>query len=116
MISHRHSLIPDISAEDLRLVELAAKAAGVRLDPGTLTARGPNGHGYTYNPLDDDGQCFRLQVLRQVPVMHSDHYVVTHVGQSVSSEQITERVGDDRDKATRRAIVRAVAEHGKAMP
>lgn len=124
---------------DKELLELAAKAAGVFMrkedwpysdpfDPqclettidqdecsitGTRVWHGSDGEvggaePHTWNPLTDDGDALRLAVkLRITP--HID-------GNMTDCADCTEAHLDDPYAATRRAIVRAAAEIGKAMP
>lgn len=115
--------------KDFELLELAAKAAELRIDI-SKTSGGPNPNtgfdlagnvvldwhnGKTWNPLTNDGDAFRLAVMLGL--------VVDLVGSSVhvtygefASECCVEDYGLDPFIATRRAIVRAAAEIGKAMP
>ena len=111
--------------EQRRLLELAAKAAGIEIEwnvminphspiltPKTLQERNWLGHEHTpWNPLVDDGDALRLAVylFRDIHFWYFDNSV------SVGNEQ---RVlcGDDPCAATRLAIVRAAAEAGREMP
>ena len=96
---------------DRELLELAAKAAGIKNILWHESAAGGwvrslNGHPW-WNPLTDDGDAFRLAVkLRMFRIGE-----VWVIEQTSISEW-------DRDPyaATRRAIVRAAAEIGKGMP
>ena len=92
---------------DRELLELAAKAAGYDFAWYCRGANNPNGipnvpfaNGHEWNPLTDDGDALRLAVKLQL---------YTHTGFGT-------HIYDDQDpyKATRRAIVRAAAEIGKA--
>lgn len=111
--------------ERCRLLELAAKAAGIEIEwniminfhstiltPKTLKERNWLGHEHTlWDPLTDDGDALRLAVylFRDIHFWYFDNSV------SVGNEQ---RVvyGDDPCAATRLAIVRAAAEVGRGMP
>lgn len=117
MTNHTHSMMPALSPEDRQLVELAAKAAGIRLDPGTLTERGRDGHGWAYNPLDDDGQCFRLAVQFNASPAWTTIYnrKVAYAGSIGTTGEFYE-TDEQKLAATRRAIVRAAAEVGRTMP
>jgi hypothetical protein len=93
---------------DKELLELAAKAAGYSTEPyfdGEYM--GANRYEYTegpsaWNPLTDDGDALRLALkLMEFEPYKSRGYLPT----------ITSDVA-----ATRRAITRAAAEIGKAMP
>ena len=104
---------------DKELLELAAKAAGIDLGYWSPTY---NAYwtGEYWNPLTDDGDALRLavklglaiRVLEKCVFVESDPE--TLLGQSQYSE--LEMYGNsDPYAATRRAIVRAAAEIGKAM-
>jgi hypothetical protein len=111
---------------DRELLELAAKAAGAVPDPNVDdTPPGiyidaddqdyiydvrPNGDWLVWNPLNDDGHALRLAVKLHLTCRH---FMGETVAQSTvpggPSVYIT-------DTCHRRAIVRAAAEIGKAMP
>jgi hypothetical protein len=102
---------------DKKLLELAAKAAGIEFDVRSeeefCTRTKSDVH---WNPLTDDGDALRLAVqLGLAP--HSGRLdgccVVTSVNDS--STYIVEPFNSDPYAATRRAIVRAAAEIGKDM-
>lgn len=101
------------------LLELAAKAAGIELRflSGTIPfSDGPERVG-EWNPLTDDGDALRLAVRLALVVQNR-----SKVGQAYASTLdgtigALETYGKgDPNAATRRAIVRAAAEIGKAMP
>lgn len=101
---------------DKELLELAAKAAGIPVTPCTCSdakwplkhdteKSGKRGH---WNPLVDDGDALRLAVRLGL-----------FDGPKFFHFRLLERfAGQDSDDytANRRAIVRAAAEIGKAMP
>jgi hypothetical protein len=109
---------------DLELLELAAKAAGVKYDPEKSNPRPVSGTWWglwlTYgrephefdrrywNPLTDDGDALRLAVnqMLKVSVYGEEVFAVSFCGKF----QIVESIGDSPFAATRRAIVRAAAE------
>jgi hypothetical protein len=109
---------------DKELLELAAKAAGY-----LETASIQNGYGFLalavmdedgdwtgkdWNPLTDDGDALRLAVKLRMNVFHAGIRVF-----ALDEEgDIEEAEGHELDPyaATRRAITRAAAEIGKAMP
>jgi hypothetical protein len=108
---------------DRELLEFAAKAAGYG-DVWSLDAHpdvtyiGPRYAGGTvryrvWNPLTDDGDALRLAVKLQMNV-HLDSNMVDVDPDGVN--WFSEAYGTDRYAATRRAITRAAAEIGKAMP
>ncbi|HET8870313.1 MAG TPA: hypothetical protein VFM48_07700 [Aquabacterium sp.] len=96
---------------DRELLELAAKAAGVN---GFVVDAGMNfGSDATpkvWNPLADDGDALRLAVKLGL-WLHIGKYDV-----GVHGSPVEEACGKDPYAATRRAIVRAAAEIGKATP
>jgi len=91
---------------DRELLELAAKAAGIRLEEwdghGFLLADAAESRGY-WNPLTDDGDALRLAVRLNLWEAVRDGY------------QHADSLDTDPQAATRRAIVRAAAEIGKGM-
>lgn len=104
---------------DRELLELAAKAAG--LEPkqawGITLVKG-DGHSDPFcpfwNPLTDDGDALRLAVklgLEIGGITENQVYVRVHG----DGDAVLEKVQPCRYAATRRAIVRAAAEIGKAM-
>jgi hypothetical protein len=106
---------------DKELLELAAKAAGIEIiqwsgrDVGQESAA-IMPHGIEWNPLTDDGDALRLAVKLGLDIVH---YSVTSKGlDRVNAGPNGSPIpyGDDPYAATRRAITRAAAEIGKAMP
>lgn len=95
---------------DRDLLKLAAKAAGIEVDPANMDTPIVSiitTDGDWWNPLEDDGDALRLAVrLRITP--HID-------GNLTDCEGCTEAHLSDPCAATRRAIVRAAAEIGRAM-
>ena len=116
---------------DRELLELAAKAAGIEGEYECWTGQGfkegirqiLNGKKCLspWNPRLDDGDALRLACdlgLRVFPVARTSSGAACSAVGSVTSERLSE-VADaalDTRAATRRAIVRAAAEIGKAMP
>lgn len=120
--------------DDKKLLMLAAKAAGVVFTwdgwadaPMVLTEDGTDTR--TWNPLADDGDALRLAVQLQM-VIYNDHVMSGQVFVSVGEETFDPVfTGSDDGKPvdtdgvipsdyvnTRRAIVQAAAEIGRAMP
>ena len=105
---------------DIELIELAAKAAGIQGHVSEGAAefnfwlREPDRFGRTWAPLTDDGDALRLAVKLEIGITYSRKYVTacadSHAGVGISE------YGKDRYAATRRAIVRAAAAIGKVMP
>ena len=95
---------------DRELLELAAKAAGYEYAKhgGYIVVDGIPGN---WNPLTDDGDALRLAVKLEIDLWFGCGGLSAH-GLAMDIE---EDYGRDRCAATRRAIVRAAAEIGKAM-
>jgi len=110
-------------SDDRKLLELAAKAAGLKVWWGHLhlsntlfreTAPHSSGlvTGAEWNPLTDDGDALRLAVKLKLclgPNFDSD----TAVAFGDDGRNITEDYGADPYAATRRAITRAAAAIGE---
>ena len=102
---------------DRELLELAAKAAGIRINhwvyddldysPAVLEAGG------TWHPLADDGDALRLAVKLRLSV--EQWKTNEAVCYNKSGDGVYEDYGNDPLAATRRAIVRAAAEIGRNM-
>ena len=109
--------------EDKELLELAAKAAGIRLewdgDPAKWVPTYYEGKTYhTWNPLTDDGDALRLAVKLELEVCTTNVkdidgkiFKIAHV--IGPDTDCLEKHKDDPYAATRRAIVRAAAEIGR---
>jgi len=100
---------------DRELLELAAKAAGKQLIWGDFYHDVPLDAETTlrWNPLTDDGDALRLAV--RAGICHAPNFdgnLAVCFGSD--GRNITELLGTDPCAATRRAIVRAAAEIGKA--
>ena len=95
---------------DSELLEMAYKAlmhgADLNADKDMLKR---------WSPLTDDGDALRLVSKLGIHLQFAMDFSVAYAG-TVHAKQFTERNGSDQYAATRRAIVRAAAEIGKAMP
>jgi hypothetical protein len=110
---------------DRELLELAAKAASYETNTDGrdfwLAADGESIKHW--NPLTDDGDALRLAVKLRIdlfnyggpPIHHAPHVDAVHMD-GFSHGSASEDVCSDPYAATRRAIVRAAAEIGRAMP
>lgn len=106
---------------DRELLELAAKAAGYTTNGEYLVDRGlwvmqhKPCWGY-WNPLIDDGDALRLAVDldMEVNLNRVDEMTIVCFGY-FARESVKEEHNEDPYAATRRAIVRAAAEIGKAL-
>lgn len=106
--------------EDRELLDLAARAVGGIYDPLTNCITSDGGIEFEqWEPLDDDGDALRLAIRLSIHVKR--YSGATTAQQWTDSSSSTEHDhwkinGNDEMKSTRRAIVRAAAEIGKAMP
>lgn len=98
---------------DRELLELAAKAAGLRVDEDfdLLDDRENTGAPKPWRPLTDDGDAFRLAVKLGIAVYPPEKPgdIATCNGPWPESPWVYEDVSGDPYAATRRAIVRAAA-------
>lgn len=104
---------------DRELLELAAKAAGHRLEWHIPKAGSDEPHieGIDWNPLTDDGDALRLAVAVGIEpcwYKRADYASARAVPPSGHVIRIEEHGGDPY-AATRRAIVRAAAEIGRSQ-
>ena len=102
---------------DKELLELAAKACGfeVRIYSGMCVDRGTDcvcvtKDGLKWNPLTDDGDALRLAVELELELWFGGG----GLNAGGMTMDIEEDYGQDPFAATRRSIVRAAAEIGKA--
>lgn len=113
---------------DRELLELAAKAAGIQLR-FLSTGAGPvpfsdGPRVGEWNPLTDDGDALRLAVKLGISVLMFPACIEAgwpHRGlptRLIGTDPVQEdtSAGQDVNVCTRRAIVRAAAEIGKALP
>ena len=103
-----------MSITDSELLELAAKAVGwVHLGNGeTCDPKVGNIH---WNPLTDDGDALRLANKLWLQIRHVHGKAHAGMPDRFWCTELWFPDGD-QDAATRRAIVRAAAEIGRAMP
>ena len=109
---------------DRELLELAAKAVGMKIDThyvdggASVWAGEPHNSDWTpyWNPLTDDGDALRLAVKLNLSAdFFDDEIRVGYTPNDNECDQVVEPVGTDPYAGTRRAIVRAAAEIGRAM-
>lgn len=100
---------------DRELLELAARAAGIRLHvwgtKGQENFADMDDPGGRWNPLADDGDALRLAVKLGLSIYAPDEEDATAVVRDWNFIRVTEE-GDDHCASTRRAITRAAAEIG----
>lgn len=113
---------------DRELMELAARAAGYRLDglasrhvasgvgPDDYLLLNDQGGHSVWNPLTDDADAFRLAVDLGMNVFQSGGraYALPSDDDGTYEEQVSYRAAGGRREATRRAIVRAAAKIGES--
>jgi hypothetical protein len=116
---------------DRELLELAAKAAGIKYDP-KLSEPHENGtwwglwlkydrepHEFdrrNWNPLTDDGDAFRMMTdLRMAVQVRREFTIASARGPHGIRPEVMWNNADGKAEAARRAIVMCAAEIGKAM-
>lgn len=110
---------------DRELLEMAAKAAGIS-GPDGIRGDGTwwwynscmDAEGRAWNPLIDDGDAFRLSIKLQISILSNIiRYEASTISLTLAGIFIKEEMmRRPADVAARRAIVRAAAEIGVAMP
>jgi hypothetical protein len=98
---------------DIELLELAAKAAGLPWDQWVIDGND------SWNPLNDSGDAFELAVWLSLHTGRSATGPMRFAGRNdfeIPGCSFYEFENGDSCAALRRAIVRAAAEIGKAMP
>lgn len=106
---------------DRGLLELAAKAAGIEILYDDCDDFPVTEDGNEWNPLTDDGDALRLAVKCEMLVDFIkagalfERYKQNNVVAVGGGASHYEPIGQDPYAATRRAIVRAAAEVGRAM-
>ena len=107
---------------DRKLLELAAKAAGAEFEvsdeEGVYLHQPIGGVAGSWNPLNDDGDALRLAVKLEISLAMNQPVGGVEAWYGKNGFFTREKFNDKYDAAiaTRRAIVRAAAEIGKAMP
>ena len=110
---------------DRELLELAAKAATIDCEwqNGSMLLHGSHSpllqcNCFYWNPIEDDGDALRLAVKIGIDIgrgTHNNRWAVHFASSKVFSENCERNGVQDPYAATRRAIVRAAAEIGKAL-
>ena len=96
---------------DRELLEKAAKAAGMEIDP--IDAMHEPEQWYAWNPLTDDGDALRLAVDLKMKITVGNAIVMV---EAIGIPDVGVPFTGDAREATRRAIVRAAAAIGEQMP
>jgi hypothetical protein len=99
---------------DRELLEAAAKAVGIGSYKGDY-ANGLDTKTGFWNPLTDDGDALRLAVKLGISVSQERRNGCVFCDANEGKVTADEEFGTDPYAATRRAIVRAAAEIGRAM-
>lgn len=102
---------------DRDLLELAAKAAGIRIfgfnHIGYAITRGHDSRPIGWNPLTDDGDALRLAVKLRIDIVNIGLTVRGRAHRNEGEKIEVAEFSQDRNVDTRRAIVRAAAEIGE---
>jgi len=106
---------------DRELLEMAARAAGYKIEwvrnSGCYYRCEEEVGREEFNPLDDDGEAMRLAVVCRMTLEVSFRRSSAHAWRGQKEIVAREKhAGDDWSAFTRRAIVRAAAAIGEAMP
>lgn len=105
--------------DDRQLLELAARAAGYQIEwvrnSGCHYRCEEDVGREEWCPLDNDGDALRLAVTLGFRLELDNAWSRSHAQQIPSKEWVTEPHNGDPFASTRRAIVRAAADIGKAM-
>lgn len=107
---------------DRELLELAAKAAGIKHAAGVRSDgtwwwynSTQDREGLTWNPLTDDGDVARLEVSCELQIDIGDIGVISERTDGIACFEQYANHNGDRNSARRRASVRAAAEIGANM-
>ena len=104
---------------DKELLELAAKAADMRLNHAGQPTTGNyyDSADFIWNPLTDDGDALRLAVKLGLSIRTDGPYLLAVTPRYVNNKlyELYEPRGEDPYASTWRTIVRAAAEIGKEM-
>ena len=102
---------------DRELLEMAAKAAGIKIEAWTVYGPYTGGlEGCIWDPLKDDGDALRLAVKLNLTVSIDQLEVEAWKATECGGEALEKAtMGYSIEEATRRAIVRAAAAIGEQM-
>ncbi len=98
--------------KDYELLEMAAKAAGLRIRWFYRDEYAVLSDDVRWNPLTDDGDAFRLAVKLH---MSTERIVGSRAAGWLADHRIEQLDTGDQCETLRRAIVRAAAKIGKSM-
>ena len=100
-----------MNTQDQELIEMAAKACGMTVSEALSRIGKPVSLYPQWNPLEDDGDAFRLSVGLKINLQHDD----ADVWATTLDHDAIEPNTQDAYAATRRAIVRAAAAIGEQL-
>ena len=103
-----------MTKQDMELTRLAAKAAGIELEPGTTKIVGSM---KTWRPRDDDGDALRLGVKLKIMLDYIEKGDMAGCVVAAASEDVAayEPYYPNPNAAARLVILRAAAEIGKHL-
>ncbi|MCA0188091.1 MAG: hypothetical protein LCH90_19270 [Proteobacteria bacterium] len=113
-----------MSTDHIELLKLAAKAVGLQIvdlsSGGWLWVKPLDGDTYEWNPLEDDGDCARIEAAVGIDVEWHNLGVKCSKFSGGSSPDVIEREtfrdhGKDRQAARRLASLRVAAAIGRVM-
>lgn len=109
------------NTQDRELLEMAAKAAGIEViycpDKQAFEYVHPLRYGNRFwTPITDDAQALRLAVKLHIDLYINHAVRVDYRITGSPTVPLYEAIEPDPYAATRRAVVRAAAEIGRAMP
>lgn len=107
---------------EIRLLQPAARGAGISVDWNVRLDRGPEPplfrltgtHDY-WNPLVDDGDALALSVRLRMRLQVDDYGAAARITDAGRWHSCEAMLHGGIEAATRRAIVKAAAAHGEAM-
>ena len=105
---------------DTERLELAARAAGYSFDGYVLRNNNTEFEYAGWNPLEDDGDAFRLAVRLSIPfhVFYGQNTVIAYGKKTTHFPEGKDEIlsfTDNPNESARRAIVLVASEIGKAM-
>ena len=108
-----------MNTQDQELIEMAAKACGMTVSEALSRVGKPVSLYSQWNPLEDDGDAFRLAVALELNVFHAAGNAYALLSdfdfEAEVEEIVSYRDAGGVNNATRRAIVRAAAAIGEQL-
>ena len=102
---------------DREMLELAAKAADLRVKVASNSGRGLKVHGNCnwWNPLTDDGDALRLAARLNMDIEINEFFVIVYCPSELDCILIELEIKEEKMKTARLAITIAAAKAGKEM-